>query len=33
MIGVASIRGLVGVAMNPVKMVLKHFPEDVAGPA
>src|ERR1700731_3732634 len=31
--GDASICGLGQAAMNPVKMVLKHFPEDVAGPA
>jgi formate dehydrogenase beta subunit len=32
-IGDASICGLGQAAMNPVKQVLKHFPEDVAGPA
>jgi NADH:ubiquinone oxidoreductase subunit F (NADH-binding)/NADH:ubiquinone oxidoreductase subunit E len=31
--GDASICGLGQAAMNPVKMVLKHFPEDLAGPA
>ena len=31
--GDASICGLGQAAMNPVKQVLKHFPEDVAGPA
>jgi NADH:ubiquinone oxidoreductase subunit F (NADH-binding)/NADH:ubiquinone oxidoreductase subunit E len=30
--GDASICGLGQAAMNPVKMVLKHFPEDLAGP-
>jgi formate dehydrogenase len=31
--GDASICGLGQAAMNPVKQVLKHFPEDLAGPA
>jgi NADH:ubiquinone oxidoreductase subunit F (NADH-binding) len=31
--GDASICGLGQAAMNPVKMVLKHFPEDLAGRA
>jgi formate dehydrogenase len=31
--GDASICGLGQAAMNPVKMVMKHFPEDLAGPA
>ena len=31
--GDASICGLGQAAMNPVKQVLKHFPDDVAGPA
>jgi formate dehydrogenase beta subunit len=31
--GDASICGLGQAAMNPVKMVLKHFPDDLAGPA
>jgi NADH:ubiquinone oxidoreductase subunit F (NADH-binding)/NADH:ubiquinone oxidoreductase subunit E len=31
--GDASICGLGQAAMNPVKMVLKHFPEELAGPA
>jgi formate dehydrogenase beta subunit len=30
--GDASICGLGQAAMNPVKMVMKHFPEDLAGP-
>ena len=31
--GDASICGLGQAAMNPVKQVMKHFPEDLAGPA
>ena len=31
--GDASICGLGQAAMNPVKMVMKHYPEDLAGPA
>ena len=31
--GDASICGLGQAAMNPVKLVLKHFREDLAGPA
>ena len=31
--GDASICGLGQAAMNPVKQVLKHVPEDLAGPA